>query len=725
MKPSAEYAKRLSFSLFEKDFIHNCMPVTTMDRRDSAMGQTLFKVLNKQQHMAATFGRAGQGGVKSGPVLIIAGAGTGKTMTLAHRSAFLLINGVDASRIMMLTFSRRAAREMADRAINVATTHLGKKAGGAAPFRFTWSGTFHSIASRLLRMYAARIGLDPGFTIIDQADSADLMDLLRHELDLTTANRRFPKKSTCFGIYSQCVNRQMAIRTVLETYYPWCVEWEKELARLFRTYVEAKQRQALLDYDDLLLHWMWLCENNGLAESVSSQFDHIMVDEYQDTNLLQARILKLLRPNGNGLTVVGDDAQSIYGFRAAEVENILKFPDTFSPPADVIALEQNYRSHQPILDFSNALLAESPNAYRKNLYSEKKGGCLPQLVSVASDLEQAHFIVDEILSAREAGVDLREQAVLFRNGYHSDRLEVELVRRDIPYVKYGGLKFLESGHVKDTLSILRWVENPRNRVAGFRVLKLLPGVGPVLATRALDHLADNEQHFSAFVDFHMATGDSESWLSLVDLLCQLSKEQVAWQGQLEQVRAWYQPLLESNYKDHYVRGGDLEQLELLAGQYANREQFLAELTLDPPIATGDLAGSPHLDDDFLILSTIHSAKGQEWKNVFVLNVNDGNFPNEFSCGSTAGIEEERRLLYVAGTRARESLSLIRPLKYWVPEQARYGDNHVYGAKSRFLTPAVLKCLEVCQHSGASAIQDRVTHGHKPVMDVCKRASSMF
>ena len=689
------------------------------------MEQKLFESLNSQQHLAATHGRFSPGCIESGPVLIIAGAGTGKTTTLAHRTAFLLIKGVEAERILMLTFSRRAAREMTDRAINVTARHQAKRRSGNIPVKLEWSGTFHSVANRLLRMYAPRIGLDSGFSILDQADSADLMDLLRHEYGFTRVGRRFPKKTTCLGIYSQCINRQIDLTTALDAYYPWCVEWKKELKVLFRAYIEAKKQQSLLDYDDLLLHWMWLCENRDLASAVSSRFDHILVDEYQDTNELQARILSLLRPLGNGLTVVGDDAQSIYSFRAADVENILKFPNTFVPPASVIPLEQNYRSGQPILDFSNALLAESPCAYEKTLYSNRKGGCVPELVSVESDREQALYIVEQVLLAREAGADLRDQAVLFRNGHHSDRLEMELVRRDIPYVKYGGLKFLESAHVKDTLSILRWAENPRNRVAGFRVLKLLPGVGPVSATRALDHLAENDRRFSAFIDYPIAVANSESWSGLVGLMCELTRKESIWNGQLEMVRTWYQPLLEINYDDHFVRGGDIEQLEMIGGQYTDRQQFLAELTLDPPVASGDLAGAPHLDDDFLILSTIHSAKGQEWKHVFVLNVNDGNFPNEFACGEPARIEEERRLLYVATTRAKETLSLIRPLKYWVPEQTRHGDKHVYGAKSRFLTPVVMKYIRERGHGEIQPAVDLDAGKGDPVMDVRERASSMF
>jgi len=688
------------------------------------MAQKLFESLNERQHQAATYGRVERGTVESGPVLIIAGAGTGKTMTLAHRTAFLLINGVAAERILMLTFSRRAAREMSARAVNVAAAQLSKKRGGTMPVKMDWSGTFHSIGNRLLRIHANSIGLDSGFTIIDQSDSADLMDLLRHELDFTREEKRFPRKATCTDIYSQCVNRQMALEAVLDAYYPWCIEWKEELAELFRAYVKAKQHQNLLDYDDLLLHWMWLSENRELAEKVSSQFDHILVDEYQDTNVLQARILNLLRPTGDGLTVVGDDAQSIYGFRAAEVENIQRFPNAFTPPVLVIPLEQNYRSCQPILDLSNALLAESPRAYNKSLFSDKTGGCEPELVSVESDQDQATYIVEKILAARESGIDLRDQAVLFRNGYHSDRLEVELVRRDIPYVKYGGLKFLESAHVKDVLSILRWAQNPKNRVAGFRVLKLIPGIGPVLASKALDQLSANNYRFNSFTSLRMAHGNGEFWQELVELLRLLTDEDQPWHGQLEQVRKWYQPVMELNYDDHYIRNGDIEQLEMISGQYANRQQFLAELTLDPPVASGDLAGTPHLDDDFLILSTIHSAKGQEWRNVFIMNVNDGNFPNEFACGDAGRIEEERRLLYVAITRAKESLSLIRPLKYWVPEQARYGDKHIYGAKSRFLTPTVMKHLAIKTY-GEFRSDSLTATSRKEVMNVRDRAASMF
>jgi len=689
------------------------------------MEQGLFESLNAQQYRAATYGNVQQGVVDSGPVMIIAGAGTGKTMTLAHRTAFLLIKGVAAERILMLTFSRRAAREMSDRAINVAAENLVSKHGGTVPVKLDWSGTFHSIGSRLLRLHANSIGLDPGFTIIDQSDSADLMDLLRHEFNFTRESKRFPRKSTCFDIYSQCINRQTDLETVLEAYYPWCIEWKEKLAELFRAYIKAKQHQNLLDYDDLLLHWMWLCENQELADALSSRFDHILVDEYQDTNVLQARILTLLRPSGKGLTVVGDDAQSIYGFRAAEIENILQFPDTFTPSAQVISLEENYRSCQPILDLSNALLAESPRAYRKNLFSEKKDGCVPELVSVESDQEQAKFIVERILDSREAGTDLRDQAVLFRNGHHSDRLEVELVRHDIPYVKYGGLKFLESGHVKDVLSILRWGENPKNRVAGFRVLKLVPGIGPVIAAQSLDALAANDHQFNTFTGYNMAASRGGLWTELVELLRMLSDEDQPWHGQMEQVREWYQPILELNYSDHYVRNGDVEQLEMISGQYESRQQFLAELTLDPPVMSGDLAGAPHLDDDFLVLSTIHSAKGQEWKNVFILNVNDGNFPNEFACGSASRIDEERRLLYVAMTRAKESLSLIRPLKYWVPEQVRHGDRHVYGAKSRFLTPTVMKHVKLSSYGEIQTGTPAIANCGKTVMDVRKRAVSMF
>ncbi|HZM32884.1 MAG TPA: ATP-dependent helicase [Burkholderiales bacterium] len=608
-----------------------------------------FDKLNARQREAACFtGR--------GPLLILAGAGTGKTNTLAHRVAHLILNKNSPERVLLLTFSRRAAVEMTRRARRI----VGEL---AADVRLPWSGTFHAIANRLIRMHAHRIGLEPSFSVLDRSDAADLMDLARHELGYSKAERRFPRKDTCLAIYSHVVNRQGNLRETLDATFPWCGEWEEDLQRLYRAYVERKLASQALDYDDLLLYWHEMLADEHLAREIGGAFDHILVDEYQDTNRLQAGILERLKPGGEGVTVVGDDAQAIYSFRGATVENILAFAERSSR----VELQENYRSTQAILDAANALMG-------KRLRAVRPPGGRPRYVSVADDQAQALYVVGRILEAREQGVELRRQAVLFRSSHHSDVLELELVRRNIPYVKYGGLKFLEAAHVKDLLAVLRWADNPRNRVAAFRALQLLPGVGPARAEKLFLDRSGSDPEFQA-------------------LMSDLMNPQTPWAGQVGRVREWYQPHLERLYEQAHVRAGDLEQLERISGNFSSREAFLSELALDPPAATGDLSGAPHLDEDYLVLSTVHSAKGQEWEAVYVLNVADGSFPNEFSTGRAELVEEERRLLYVAMTRAKSALELVAPLKYYVTQQSRMGDRHVYGARSRFITDEVMSCLE--------------------------------
>ncbi len=656
--------------------------------------------LNPAQRLAAEYGERDAGRFRAGPLLVIAGAGTGKTMTLAHRVAHLVLSGIRPERILLLTFTRRAAQEMTRRVESIVRASAARAlpAGG-----LPWSGTFHSIANRLLRRYAHNLGLDPGFSVLDRGDASDVIDVVRHELKLSAMSRRFPKKDTCLAIYSRCVNAGKPLAETLEKLYPWCSDWHEELAELFRLYVLRKQHCQALDYDDLLLYWSHLVAEPEFADEIGSFFDHILVDEYQDTNSLQADILRSLKPDGQGLTVVGDDAQSIYSFRAAEIENILSFPDHYMPTAKVITLEQNYRSTQPILDSANNLIAESDRQYRKNLFSERRDGALPRYVTVEDGDAEAEFVVAEILRNRERGMDLRQQAVLFRGSHHSDRLELELVRRNIPYVKYGGLKFLEAAHVKDLLSILKWVENPKNEVAAFRVLKLLPGMGPARASRCFEQLAASDYRWSALRGFRAPVAAADCWSGLCRLLESLSAaelEEQGWQSQLSAARRWYQPQLERLYDGLDTRQADLDQLEQISGRYPTRERFLTELTLDPPGAAGDLAGDPLLDEDYLVLSTVHSAKGQEWESVFILSVSDGSFPSEFATGKPEMIEEERRLLYVAMTRARQSLSLIAPLRYYVTQQRRDGDRHVYGARSRFMTEALLATMEKAFHGRA-------------------------
>ena len=612
-------------------------------------GRDHFEKLNARQREAACFG--------GGPLLILAGAGTGKTNTLAHRVAHLILKGCAPERILLLTFSRRAAVEMTRRARRIVGAAV------SADVRLPWSGTFHSIANRLLRTHSSRIGLEPSFSVLDRADAADLMDVARHELGYSKAERRFPRKDTCLAIYSHVVNTGTNLRASLEAVFPWCLEWEEELPQLYRAYVEKKLASQALDYDDLLLYWHEMLAHERLAREIGGAFDHILVDEYQDTNSLQAGILARLKPGGEGVTVVGDDAQAIYSFRGATVENIL----SFARRSSCVELQENYRSTQAILDAANVLIG-------KSLRAVKPQGGKPRYVTVIDDHAQASYVVGRVLEARERGIDLKRQAVLFRNSHHSDVLELELVRRNIPYVKYGGLKFLEAAHVKDMLAVLRWADNPKNRVAAFRALQLLPGVGPAKAEKL-------------FQDWESADP------GFVGLLKDLFNPQSPWAGQVGRVREWYEPHLERLYEQAQVRAGDLLQLERISANFASREQFLSELALDPPAATGDLAGAPHLDEDYLVLSTVHSAKGQEWDAVFVLNVADGSFPNEFSTGRAELIEEERRLLYVAMTRAKSDLDLIAPLKYYVTQQSRMGDRHVYGARSRFVTEAVMSCLE--------------------------------
>ncbi len=423
-----------------------------------------------------------------GPLLVIAGAGTGKTNTLVHRLAHLVLGGADPRRILVMTFSRRAAAEMTRRAERIAGEVMGPKAAVLAQ-GLTWAGTFHAMGARLLRDYAGAVGLDADFTIHDREDSADLMNLARHRLGFSETKRRFPTKATCLSIYSRVVNAQDGLGVVLQRHFPWCAAWEAELKALFAGYVAAKQESAVLDYDDLLLYWAGMMQDAALAAEVGGRFDHVLVDEYQDTNRLQAAILLGLKPGGAGLTVVGDDAQSIYAFRAAEVRNILDFPGLFTPRAKMVALEENYRSTPEILGAANAVIGEAREGYAKRLRSERPSGARPGLVAVRDEAGQVDFVCDAVLAAREAGTVLKRQAVLFRAAHHSAGLEVELIRRNIPFVKFGGLKFLDLAHVKDVLACLRLAQNPSDRVAGFRVLQLVPGIGPATAEAVLAAMA--------------------------------------------------------------------------------------------------------------------------------------------------------------------------------------------------------------------------------------------
>ncbi len=640
--------------------------------------------LNQEQRRAVKHGAKDGSALDAGPLLVIAGAGSGKTKTLAHRVAHLVVNGIDPHRILLLTFSRRAALDMTGRVRRITGAAMG-----TGHIDLPWAGTFHAVGARILREYAPRIGLKPTFTILDRSDAADLMDVVRHDLGLSKKESRFPRKDTCLAIYSFAINSGATIKATLRDQFPWCIECEADLRRLFRAYMAAKQRQNVLDYDDLLLCWSEMMNNADLAAEVGDRFDHVLVDEFQDTNHLQAKILLKLKPDGSGVTVVGDDAQAIYSFRAATVRNILDFPDQFDPSARIITLEQNYRSTQPLLDACNAVIGLAKERFTKNLRSDRKSKQRPFLTTVTDETAQARYVAQQILDAREAGVPLKSQAVLFRASHHSAQLEIELSRRNIPFVKYGGLKFLEAAHVKDVISIFRWCENPSDRTAGFRVLKLLPGIGPSTAAKIQDEVEQQPERPDLLISIEVPKAAAEDWPAFAKLVGRMRKARTPWPAEFQLARQWYEPHLHRMYEDGHVRAADIAQLEQIAAGYDSRERFLTELTLDPPDATSGRARAKTLDEDYTILSTIHSAKGQEWRIVRVLNVVDGCIPSDMATRTPNEIEEERRLLYVAMTRAKDELDLIVPQRFYTfQQQNKAGDRHVYGSRSRFIPDSI-------------------------------------
>jgi DNA helicase-2/ATP-dependent DNA helicase PcrA len=680
-----------------------------------------LETLNPEQRRAVEHGVSGNSHVGP-PLLVIAGAGSGKTNTLAHRVAHLIVSGADPRRILLMTFSRRAASEMAKRVGRIARKVLGANAGLMTD-ALSWAGTFHGIGARLLREYAEQIGLNPAFTIHDREDSADLMNLIRHERGLSKTESRFPAKGTCLSIYSRCVNAQTELEQVLGAHYPWCSGWSNELKELFAAYVDAKQKHNVLDYDDLLLYWAQMMSDAAIADDISGRFDHVLVDEYQDTNSLQSSVLLALEPGGRGLTVVGDDAQSIYSFRAATVRNILDFPDQFNPKAEIITLDRNYRSTQPILSAANGVIELARERFTKNLWTERTSSAKPRLVAVRDEADQARYIVERILETREQGALLKQQAVLFRTSSHSGPLEIELTRRNIPFVKFGGLKFLDAAHVKDMLALLRFIENPRDRVAGFRILHLLPGIGPASAQRILDQMDEATDPLNALCTLPSPPRAGADWTTFVETIGNLRYSE--WPADLERARLWYEPHLDRIYEDAEVRRADLIQLEQIASGYPSRERFLTELTLDPPDATSDQAGVPLLDEDYLILSTIHSAKGQEWKSVYVLNVVDGCMPSDLGAGTTAELEEERRLLYVAMTRAKDDLHLIVPQRFFAHGQHSQGDRHIYASRTRFIPEKLLGLFERTNWPVASASAAARGPSQGPRIDIGARMRGMW
>ncbi|MBK9362378.1 MAG: ATP-dependent helicase [Rubrivivax sp.] len=655
-------------------------PVTPLAAPPAPALASPFDALNPEQRTAVMHG--------DGPLLVVAGAGSGKTMMLAARLARLVLDGADPRRILLLSFSRRAAAEMERRAGRVLHQALGLRSTLRPP-ELPWCGTFHSVAARLLREHADSLGLCEDFSVIDRSDAEELLALVRTRLGLHDSERRFPLARTALAMLSRTLNSAQPLGQVLAAHYPWCAEWQPELERLFAAYTEAKQTQRVLDYDDLLLYWQLAVQEPAIARAMGARFDHVLVDEYQDTNRLQALILHALKPDGRGVTVVGDDAQAIYGFRAADVDNLLEFPQRFTPPARMLMLERNYRSTQPLLAAANAVIAQASRRFAKTLWSDKASSHKPQLVHVADEADQARWVADAVLRQREEGTKLTQQAVLFRTSHHSAALELELARRRIPFVKFGGLRFLEAAHVKDAVSLLRWTHNLRCRLAGFRVARLASGIGPAAAMQLLDAMDASADPGAALLAWQPPPRARADWADLRETLALLMQRDTPWPAAIAPAITWLQAQLPRLHGDDApVRSADLAQLARLAAGYRGREHFLTELTLDPPEASSDEAGAPHRDEDYLILSTIHSAKGQEWHSVHVLNVVDGCMPADLATGSAAEIDEERRLLYVAMTRAQERLHLLLPQRFHVTQQRAWGSRHLYAARSRFIPSAL-------------------------------------
>ncbi len=621
------------------------------DLDDTSHSQGRPKGLNAEQRAAVEYGR--------GPLLIVAGAGTGKTTTLIHRVAHQIRSGVHPARILLLTFTRRAAEQMLQRLRDLTGPDRGDEVRGI------WSGTFHAISVKLLRMYGQAIGIRSNFTVHDRSDAEDLMGTLLDRMKQKTNIAGMPKKGTALSIHSFQVNSQQPLKKVLLEFYADYLDYADPLASLFKAYTQHQQQLGIADFDSLLTLFRDLLQDDQVGPLIRNRFECVMVDEYQDTNPLQAEVLRSLCPTGEGLTAVGDDAQSIYAFRAATIRNILDFPEHF-PNAEVLKLQQNYRSTQPLLAASNAIIAAAKERYEKNLWSERESKQKPILVECNSEYDQADYLIAKILSHHKAKIPFRHQAVLFRASHHSAALETLLMRERIPYVKYGGLKFAESAHIKDMLAFLRLAENHRDTVAALRVLLLMNGIGPKRASQCLDALEVSTVGLNILSSFRAPSGCKEDWHRLVRLLLELVSSSKPLQMQLDQVFEFYRPIMEAKYDYAPQRKRDIEQLMVLAERFQTRAQLLVDLTLDPPSSTADLpelgsASQPaRYSEAPLVLSTIHSAKGLEWPVVYVMGAANGMIPFARSAETRDGYEEERRLLYVALTRAADWLYVTYP-----------------------------------------------------------------
>ncbi|RJP29615.1 MAG: ATP-dependent helicase [Candidatus Omnitrophota bacterium] len=610
-----------------------------------------------------------------GPYLVIAGAGSGKTRVLVYRVAYLVENGVSPEEILLLTFTRKAAEEMLRRASLLLDNRCQRVSGG----------TFHSFANLMLRRYAKFLSMPSNFTILDQSDAEDAINLMRAQLGLNKTEKRFPRKKAVHEIISKSINKAQPIEDVLYEEYPHFMEWTEEIKNIRDSYNKYKASKFLLDYDDLLIYFRdLLVKNEDIRVKLSKRFKYIMVDEYQDTNKLQAFIACLLASEHHNIMVVGDDAQSIYSFRGANFRNILDFPKIFKE-AKIITLEENYRSTQKILNLTNDVIRYSKEGFEKNLYTKRKGGSKPVYIETRDENGQSKFIADKILELREEGVELKDIAVLFRSGWHSNDLEIELSSRDIPFAKYGGQKFVEAAHIKDIVSYLRIMHNASDEISWHRILLLMRGVGSKTATQIINEILVHKQYSGIDSKFTRKIEDLRALFEIFHGLddCSLTKP-------AELIRIFmkhYEPLLKEKYDDFNKRLGDLDSLIRIASRYDSLENFLVDLALEPPERNIIEAGLRDKDDSGVTLSTIHSAKGLEWHTVFIIYVAEGHLPSYLSLEDEEAIEEERRLFYVASTRAKENLFLLKPHIDRAPRN--YFDNagSVITEVSRFLREA--------------------------------------
>ncbi len=597
-----------------------------------------------------------------GPALVIAGAGTGKTRTLTYRVARLVEMGVDPKSILLLTFTRRSAKEMLRRAAVLLHDTKAEDVSG---------GTFHAFANLTLRKYSPVIGYNQNFSILDQGDSEDVINLLRTQLGLAAGKKRFPRKGTLLSMHSLQLSRMAPLEAIITQDYPHFIEETENITRLLTRYDDYKRRANVMDYDDLITNLVLLLDSSSeVRAAVTKKYKYIMVDEYQDVNRLQARVIERLsssrEPAQANVMVVGDDAQSIYKFRGADVKNIFEFPNLF-PGARIIRLEENYRSTQPILALTNQIISLASERYEKTLFSRMTSDELPQVVCAENEHQQSVYVVEKILEFREQGAKLEDIAVLFRSGYMSFDLELELQRANIPFQKFGGMKFIETAHIKDLTAMLRVIHNPQDAVSWYRILLLQDGVGPKSAEKIVQDILSNKISLKRFTDDVVTgmepvpdMGVPQKVMQLFGALKMASREDALPSERTEQLIQFYKPLLRRKYDDYQKREKDLDTFQLITDRYRSMQSLLSDLSLEPP--TESLAGSEDApkEDEILTLSTIHSAKGLEWNTVIITNCLDGRFPSIASSHDPESLEEERRLMYVASTRAKEHLIITYP-----------------------------------------------------------------